>query len=844
MSRTTVGCGIIAILTMHVTLLAFWGGGEIGPRWQHHAAHASIEIAGAIAAVWCARVLLWLEARQSGTRHNTALAAALLGTGIIRAIHAASAAGGHLIWLDSVATLYCGLLYSLVWLNQPWMNERLFTRTVAVGSTLLGASVWMWPDFAIEVPIGGDLAQQAALMNLLGGLLILAASVRLLLSYLKTSREDELYFVIHCLLLGLSSVAIDKLSAWQIPWWEGHLLRLSAFAVGGLYAIRSNPAHQVAQTYEALQEANKRLGTSRAIYKTLFDRSENFIGLLSLTGRILDVNNTALQQGGVKADEALGMFVWDSPWCNQTTEVQDRVRLAVERAAVGADDQFDVSFIAPGGTITHVNVFVKAVRDEQGRPIYIITEGRDVSVGKRREAELDQSLRELDHVCSELASVNSALREKEKQALSASEAKSEFLANMSHEIRTPMTAILGYAELLLHDDELEHSGERRHEAAHAIHRNGDHLLRLINDVLDLSKIEAGKLMIELLPCSPVKIIEEAIELMRVRATAKGVTLDVTYETAVPEFIQSDPTRLRQVLVNLIGNAIKFTEFGSVRTVVRYCDKQSPTLECDIIDTGIGLTPSQLERIFQPFMQADTSTTRRFGGSGLGLAISKRLAEDLGGKIEVVRTELHSGSTFRLSIAVSQQRDAAMVRPDVTVADTPGNAAGSNAPGQSQLAGCRIMFAEDGPDNQRFIAFILRKAGATVTIVDNGQVALDSALAARHAGQPFHVILMDMQMPIMDGYLATASLRRAGYCGYIIALTAHAMQEDREKCLAVGCDDYESKPIQRQQLITKVESYYRRAIDTAMPGLGAPVDCFCTDDGAGVLSRENTSALLN
>ncbi len=396
-----------------------------------------------------------------------------------------------------------------------------------------------------------------------------------------------------------------------------------------------------------------------------------------------------------------------------------------------------------------------------------------------------------------------------QEAESANQAKSEFLANMSHEIRTPMTAILGYAENLL---DPEFSQSERLNAVHTIRRNGEHLLEIINDILDLSKIEAGKLQLERLPCSPIQVVANVQSLMKVRADSKSLPLTVEYVGPIPETIQSDPTRLRQILVNLIGNAIKFTETGGVRLVIRLVDADSdsgrdsrtPMIQFDVIDTGIGLTPEQMSGLFQAFTQADTSTTREFGGTGLGLSISKRLAEILGGDITVESTP-EKGSTFRVRIATGPLDGVKM----------PKNPAGSTAarleeaaaakPDEANLK-CRILLAEDGLDNRRLVSFMLKRVGAQVTAVENGKLAADAALAARDQGSAFDVILMDMQMPVMDGYEATGLLRRKGYKGSIIALTAHAMAGDREKCLNAGCDGYATKPIDRAKLIDMIRSH--------------------------------------
>ena len=395
------------------------------------------------------------------------------------------------------------------------------------------------------------------------------------------------------------------------------------------------------------------------------------------------------------------------------------------------------------------------------------------------------------------------------QAELASAAKSEFLANMSHEIRTPMTAIMGFADLLMEEDGEHTTAEGRAEAVRTIKRNGDYLLSLINDILDLSKIEAGQMSIERIDCDPCELVNEVVSLMKVRAAEKNLELRVEHSGKIPALIKTDPTRLRQILINLLGNAVKFTEKGSVRLITHLekKDDNHSSLHFDVIDTGVGLTDGQMEKLFNPFSQADTSTTRKFGGTGLGLTISKRLATILGGDVFIVKTSPDIGSQFRLTIATGSLYGVRMVnhcenRPDrkVVVDDKPK---------EVSLEGLNVLLAEDGQDNQRLISHVLKRAGATVTVVENGKLAFDAAFDESEpitAKPIYDVILMDMQMPVMDGYQATCILREKGYYGPIIALTAHAMPSDRQKCIAAGCDDYATKPIDRHRLIEMIRQW--------------------------------------
>ncbi|MGP1273153.1 MAG: PAS domain-containing protein [Phycisphaerales bacterium] len=403
------------------------------------------------------------------------------------------------------------------------------------------------------------------------------------------------------------------------------------------------------------------------------------------------------------------------------------------------------------------------------------------------------------------------LKEAIERAETASRAKSEFLANMSHEIRTPLTSIMGFAELL-DEEALRDDPRRTAEAVRSIRTNADHLLAIINDILDMSKIEAGRLAIERLRTSPAQIVEEVASLLRPRATGKGVAVRIEYLSPVPATIESDPTRLRQVLMNLVGNAVKFTELGSVTLEVS-CDATAEQLRVAVVDTGIGMSPAQRDRVarFDAFMQADSSMTRKFGGTGLGLRVSSALATLLGGGI-AVESALGVGSRFTLTVATGPLDGVPLLEPDsfgIAAAPGPRTAAVRRADPGPSLQGVRILLAEDGPDNQRLIRFHLERAGAEVSVCGNGLIAAEHIEACTNADRP-DIVLMDMQMPELDGYGATARLRHGGFTAPIIAVTAHAMEGDRKRCLDAGCNDYLTKPIDRARLLAVCARWAERS----------------------------------
>ena len=391
-----------------------------------------------------------------------------------------------------------------------------------------------------------------------------------------------------------------------------------------------------------------------------------------------------------------------------------------------------------------------------------------------------------------------ALRDSEQQASQANLAKSEFLANMSHEIRTPMAAVLGYADVLL--GHLKDPDNRN--CVMIMKRNGEHLLELINDILDLSRIEAGKLEVDLNEASLRELVADVQTLMQVRADEKNLMLNVKFTGQVPEKIVTDATRLRQILINLIGNAIKFTDQGEVRLVIRLLpDSDKPIIEFAVQDTGIGMSADQIQRLFKPFSQGDSSVTRAYGGSGLGLAISKRLVQMLKGQLKV-KSEVGQGSIFRIRLPAGSIKGIPLIESGILERKTEGAEGGAKV----HRLNCRVLVVDDRREVRHISQHFLEKAGATVITAEDGQQGIDMALIARDAGDPFDVILMDMQMPHVDGLKAIAELRAADLVTPIIALTADAMKGDRERCLQGGCDDYLSKPIDHAQMVEMVWRY--------------------------------------
>jgi PAS domain S-box-containing protein len=383
------------------------------------------------------------------------------------------------------------------------------------------------------------------------------------------------------------------------------------------------------------------------------------------------------------------------------------------------------------------------------------------------------------------------LRQSKEAAEVANRAKSEFLANMSHEIRTPMNAILGFTEVLKRGYGQSEQNWRKY--LHTIHSSGKHLLELINDILDLSKVEAGGLKVERVRCAPHAIIREVIQVLAVKAREKSISLGFEVASAIPETILSDPARLRQIVTNLVGNAIKFTEQGGVKVGIGFVSSSTrPQLTIAVIDSGIGVAKEKLQSIFDPFVQADASVTRRFGGTGLGLAISRRFAQALGGDI-TIQSELGRGSIFTVSLDTGPLDDVKLLEPQQALATVEETTSDSGL--HWRFPGGRILVVDDGDENRELVKVVLEEMGLKVDGAENGEVGMEKAL-----GEDFDVIFMDVQMPVMDGFTATRQLRLRGLKIPIIALTAHAMKGFEQEIMSVGFSGYLTKPIDIDALI--------------------------------------------
>lgn len=509
----------------------------------------------------------------------------------------------------------------------------------------------------------------------------------------------------------------------------------------------------------------------REDFRALFEFSGAGNAMVDSKGRFLRVNAKLCEILGYPEGELLDLTFHDvtHPDDIALSDAKHKEVISTFRSEVS----FEKRYVRRDGQIIWGSVVATFLPDTDGRGSSSIAVIHDITRRKQAESELQLAKSDAD---------------------AANLAKSQFLANISHEIRTPLGAILGFNEFTFDPDQ---SISDRLIGAHKIKQNGDLLLRIINDVLDLTKVEAGRFEVETVSIDLPDLIDDVASLLKFKAQENGTQLSFSSEGLIPESFTSDPTRLRQVLINVVGNAIKFSERGRVDVRLKH---DGNCLMVFIDDNGVGMTTEQASRIFQPFHQGDSSMTRKFGGTGLGLSLSRQFARALGGDLTLTRTELGAGSGFLLTIAAPVALGTGFYRhnPERTAATS---ASGVVVPSAKRLQGASILVVDDAFDNRILVSRFLQREGAIVTLAESGEEAITKAM-----GSDYDVILIDIQMPGLDGFEATTILRERGYTRPIVALTAHAMQSDRHRSLAAGCNDHLTKPVNSQTLVESVQQF--------------------------------------
>ncbi len=537
---------------------------------------------------------------------------------------------------------------------------------------------------------------------------------------------------------------------------------------------------------EALGWSQRALANLRR-YQSLFDNAIEGVFQMSLDRQFVTANPAMAQLMGYHSSREL---LDENPDVLDTCFADERVRRRVveQLETRGTVKGIEARYRTHAGDERWATISLHTVYDNDGVPTHL--EGTCIDATERHQRQHIEREREQERLEKELAR-NSA------------EAKSQFLANMSHEIRTPLAAVIGYGETLLEPDLSE---QEKRSSAETVVRSGRHLLDLVNDILDHSKIDANKLDVDIVTVNLPELLDEIRAFFAPRAREKGLEFAIRCDYPLPETLRTDPTRFRQIIINLCGNALKFTEKGSISLEVR-CDQTREQLVARVVDTGIGMKPEQLGRLFDPFAQGSAAIARQYGGTGLGLSISRRLAELLGGDIAVSST-YGEGSEFELRINTGALDGVHFLRDASELSQRRRTLPMVVAP---QLAG-RILCAEDNEVNRRLVSLLVSRTGADIVHVGNGAEALEAAIR-----EPFDLILMDIQMPVMNGRDATAALREAGINTPVIALTANVMTEDIADYRLAGCNEHLAKPIDKQRFYEVLARYLRVQPDQ---GVGA------------------------
>jgi PAS domain S-box-containing protein len=528
--------------------------------------------------------------------------------------------------------------------------------------------------------------------------------------------------------------------------------------------------------------------------------------VVDVDGNIVLANHAFSSHVGVASEQLVGRLIGNFNWCDSSgSPLAQLPWLACFEQGIGTTGGH-VSLPSATGKRHSFMVNCSPVMGGNNKVNGMLMSLSDITIIEEKEAELIEAKRFADQ---------------------ANQAKSDFLANMSHEIRTPMNAVLGFTELLRRGQIKDEKEARKH--LNTIHSNGKHLLELINDILDLSKVEAGRLEVEKLSVQPHRIIAEVVQIMQVKAIEKGISLNFVCNGLVPPVVHTDAARLRQVVTNLVGNALKFTESGQVSIVQRMVNEGNQAkLAFSIIDSGVGIPADKLDSIFEAFVQAETSTTRRFGGTGLGLSISKKFALALGGDI-TVKSEFGKGSSFTLTLDPGAIDPRSMVRGEML--DLAPSVVVDSRTHRWQFAGERVLVVDDGDENRELVRLVLEEVGIQVDEAANGQIAVDKVRST-----PYALVLMDMQMPVLDGYKATEQLRAMGYAKPVIALTAHAMAGFEAKVLAAGCSGYLTKPIDIDHLL----AHLAKLLDARKVAADSPKSVL----GASELNQDERPAALS
>ena len=778
----------------------------------HEAFHAVIETLGCMMGLGIAGFLLMRQGEE-GSAYKLWPACAMLSMSILDAFHASVAPGREFVFLHSTAQFVGGILIAMSWLPERFALKRIvqmLPKILAAACGLIGVGSLLLPEMLPAMTNDGRFTFMAQFLNLAGGVLFLAGLAYFARRFCRDRDNTGLLFIAYCLLFAVAGLTFRYSVLWGVGWWLSHVARLGAYVVAFAYVSLNSSAEylHLGQTITKHKQAEQQLTNYMTSLKRAKEAAVSFMKLTETARKEaererakLSAMISGMKEGVVFADADNRIIEVNDYLCQFANIPREKI--------IGRK----IEDIHQGQILDHIDKLIKEFRRNIGsepftvqrpmagaevvlrmQPIYNSNSYQGVLLNVIDVTDLVEARRQAEKAKAEAEEINQYLQletaranDMTARAEEANMAKSQFLANMSHEIRTPMNAIIGFSDLLAE----ENLTEEQKQDVNLIRESGHNLLDLINDILDFSKIEAKQLKVDKVECSLGRILNFIESTARLIADKKSLDFKIVEKGQLPERIRTDPIRLRQCLINLTNNALKFTEKGHVYVNVsleyRAGDNQT-YIRFDIEDTGIGIPRDKQKAIFDAFVQADGNTNRKYGGTGLGLTISRQLAELLSGELSVT-SQAGEGSVFSFAIPAGL---------DVTKQSRLDLNASHTSPRKAEMEqfvfSGNILVAEDVATNQALMKSLLEKMGLKVTIAEDGNEALQKALTGQ-----FDLIFMDMQMPRMDGYQATKALRTQGITTPIVALTANAMIGDGQKCIEAGCDDYLTKPIERREL---------------------------------------------
>jgi PAS domain S-box-containing protein len=767
-------------------------------RYNYLVFHALVELFSIIVII-SIFMFTWNARRFMANNYFLCLSIAFLFVGFLDFMHAISYKGMNILpvigsntatqlWIAARSIQGLSLLIAPFFI-QGRLKLRYVVVSCAAITVFLLASIFLWgnfPDCYIE---GAGLTPFERVSEFVIAI-VLAVSAALLYKKKTEFDEDVLKLLIAAIVVTIFSELAFTLydDVYDLLNLIGHLLKILAFYLIYKALIKTGFEKPYSTIFRDLKNKEKELTYSHDFIKTALDSMNDAILVINVADySIVECNTVFLNEVGLKKEDVIGKECYEITHRRYTPcEAPHDSCPLQDILKTGRHSVFEHIHYDGAGNPMHVEVSASPIKDADGNVIHIVHVSRNVSERRLAEDKIRELNANLESRVEELKKVNETTE-------ASARSKSEFLANMSHEIRTPMNAIMGMANLVL---ETKLTLEQK-EYLEVINQASQSLLTLLNDILNLSKIESGKLELESVVFDLKSAIAEALSLVRLQAAEKKLTLEHSIQPGTPMTLKGDPTRLKQVLVNLLGNAVKFTDKGCISLQVRELPSEdneetdSKTLWFSVHDTGIGIPYERQKEIFDVFAQADGSVTRKYGGTGLGLAICKRLVELMNGTLWV-DSEPQKETTFHFTVVV----EAVDV---LTIEDRPKGSGGALQEGVP----LKILLAEDNDFNQILVVRLLEREGHSVTVAVTGARAVEYLEEER-----FDLVLMDIQMPEMDGFTATNIIRDAasGVLDHdvpIIAMTANAMSGDREKCLAAGMNDYISKPINPEELHSKI-----------------------------------------